>query len=84
MTESPITSGQCRAARALVGWGQRDLETKSGVAKKTITDFEGGKRRPRKDTLADIRKALERAGIIFIDGNGEGPGVRLSKSKTKR
>lgn len=81
MTESPITSAQCRAARALVGWGQRDLETKSGVAKKTITDFEGGKREPRKDTQAEIRQALEKAGVIFIDSNGEGPGVRLKKRK---
>lgn len=28
-------------------------------------------------TLADIRRALEDAGIVFIDENGGGPGVRL-------
>jgi hypothetical protein len=29
--------------------------------------------------LAAIRAALEAAGVIFIDENGEGPGVRLRK-----
>lgn len=32
-----------------------------------------------KSTLAAIRTALENAGVIFIDENGEGPGVRLRK-----
>jgi hypothetical protein len=31
------------------------------------------------DNLAAIRAALEAAGVIFIDENGEGPGVRLRK-----
>lgn len=29
------------------------------------------------DTVAKIRKALEAAGVEFIDENGGGPGVRL-------
>ena len=28
-------------------------------------------------TLAKLQSALERAGVIFIDANGNGPGVRL-------
>ena len=47
------------------------------VAVRTIIDFERGARRPYDRTLADIRRALEDAGIIFIDENGGGPGVRL-------
>jgi hypothetical protein len=31
------------------------------------------------ETLDMIRAALEAAGVIFIDENGEGPGVRLKK-----
>jgi hypothetical protein len=31
------------------------------------------------DNLAAIRAALEAAGVIFIDENGEGPGVRPRK-----
>lgn len=34
-------------------------------------------------TVAAIRTALEAAGVIFVDENGEGPGVRLRKAKTK-
>jgi hypothetical protein len=30
-------------------------------------------------TLAALRKALESAGVEFIDENGGGPGVRLRK-----
>ncbi|MER8948968.1 hypothetical protein NKH81_03245 [Mesorhizobium sp. M0959] len=29
--------------------------------------------------MDDIREALEAAGIVFIDKNGDGPGVRLRK-----
>ena len=30
--------------------------------------------------LAAIRAALEAAGVVFVDENGHGPGVRLRKS----
>ena len=69
---------QCRAARSLLGWSQTDLEKNSGVARKTIADFEGGKKkRPYGQTLLDLRGALESAGVHFVDPNGLGPGVRL-------
>jgi transcriptional regulator with XRE-family HTH domain len=72
-----ITKEQCRAARALLGWSQSELATASQVAQKTIADFERDARNLYPRTVADIRAALERAGIEFIDGNGGGPGVRL-------
>jgi hypothetical protein len=31
-----------------------------------------------------IRRALEAAGVGFIDGNGGGPGVRLRKRQGKK
>jgi hypothetical protein len=34
-------------------------------------------RAPRAVTLLALQAALETAGIIFIDANGNGPGVRL-------
>jgi len=49
------------------------------VAERTLIDFERGARQPRERTLTDIRRALEDAGIVFIDENGGGPGVRLKK-----
>lgn len=72
-----ISDSQCRAARALLSWTQDELSTRASVAKKTIADFETGKRRPYDRTLADIRAALEAGGVAFVDQNGMGPGVRL-------
>jgi transcriptional regulator with XRE-family HTH domain len=74
-----ITSAQCRAARALIGWSQDQLATSSKVAKATIANFEAGKRVPYERTLSDIQAALEKAGVQFIPENGGGAGVRLRK-----
>jgi hypothetical protein len=35
-------------------------------------------------TLVALKKALEAAGVEFIDGNGGGPGVRLRKRHQKK
>ena len=72
-----ITKDQCRAARAIISWSQGNLHKTSGVAVKTITDFEKGTRTPYERTLRDLKKALEEAGVEFIPANGGGAGVRL-------
>jgi transcriptional regulator with XRE-family HTH domain len=74
-----LTPGQCRAARALIGWSQDELAAASNVAKATIANFELGKRASYARTLEDLCAALESAGVIFVAENGEGPGVRLRK-----
>ena len=74
-----ITPAQCRAARGLLGWSQSDLSAASKTATKTIADFERGAREPYPRTLEDVRSALESAGVLFIEKNGGGPGVRLQK-----
>ena len=79
---SDITPGQCRAARALLGLSQSDVAKSAKVAEKTLADFERGARQPYPRTLADVRAALEAAGIEFIAANGSGPGLRLRKSAT--
>ena len=73
-----IVAGQLRAARGLLGWSQKDLATAAQVGRATIADFEVGKREPYARTLADLRRALEEAGVAFTNG-GE-PGVKLKKS----
>lgn len=77
-----IQPEQVRAARALLNWSQHDLATAAGVARATIAEFEGGRRTPIANNLAALRNALEVAGVIFIEANGEGPGVRLRKEAT--
>lgn len=61
----------------MLGWSQDELAQRAGVAKQTLADFERGSRSPYARTLADIQKALEAAGVTFIDEDGGGPGVRL-------
>ena len=44
-----------------------------------LRDFENRRRVPTIEELAAIRGALEAKGVIFVEGNGDGPGVRLRK-----
>ncbi len=74
-----IAPGQCRAARALLGWSQRDLEMRAKVSRKAIADFEREVSTPYARTIRDIVETLEAAGIEFqAPQEGiAGPGVRL-------
>lgn len=67
-----ISASQCRAARALIEMTQDELATASRVSKRTITHFEAKQRSPVPSTLAAIQRALEEAGVEFIER-----GVRL-------
>ncbi|MEP9348566.1 helix-turn-helix transcriptional regulator [Xanthobacter sp. KR7-225] len=66
-------------ARAALQIGVRDLAKLAGISAMTITRFENGHSSGAPETVAAIRAALEAAGVIFVDQNGEGPGVRLKK-----
>lgn len=69
---------QCRMARAALGLGVRDLAAMADVAQATVSRLERGEEL-KPATIAAIRAALESAGVIFIEENGGGPGVRLRK-----
>ncbi len=66
----------------MLEWSRNKLAKEAEVAVGTVVDFERGARQPYKRTLLDIRRALEDAGVIFIDESDEGPGVRLRKQNT--
>nr|WP_091524582.1 transcriptional regulator [Aquamicrobium aerolatum] len=74
-----ITSAQMRAARGLLRWSADDLAKASKVGVATIRRAEATDDEPKTTgaNLAAIRTALEAAGVVFIDQNGNGPGVRL-------
>ena len=79
----PLTSDQVRAARALLRWSAEDLSRQSSVSLRTIRRAElaeGHTAMTTANNLA-VRRALESAGIEFIDENGGGPGVRLRKRR---
>ena len=75
----PLTGDQLRAARALIRWSAQDLSRHSSVSLRTIRRAELPKGRTAMTAANDlaVRRALEAAGVEFIDENGGGPGVRL-------
>jgi transcriptional regulator with XRE-family HTH domain len=83
-----LTPQQLRAARAIVGWSREALAEKSGVPAITTKQFENGGTDPRLSTLHKWRRALEAAGVVFIDPGAKsddgGPGIRLRGAKGKR
>ncbi len=76
-----LTPSQCRMARAALQIGVRDLAEMAGLAAMTVTRFENGHSSGSPKTQAALRRALETAGILFIEENGGGPGVRLRKAE---
>lgn len=76
-----VSIRQIKAARALVAWSQEQMADASGVSVPTIKrlEAEDGALGGRNETARKIIVALESAGVIFVEENGEGPGVRLKK-----
>ncbi len=70
-----LTPAQSRAARAFVQWSQSKLAQASNLSVGTIKEFELGRREPLINNLSAVRRALEGAGVEFIDGDR--PGVRM-------
>jgi transcriptional regulator with XRE-family HTH domain len=71
-----MNAAQCRMARAALRLSVRDLAKLAQVATGTITRLEAGEALQAR-TLADVKHALEKAGVVFT--NGDEPGVRLKK-----
>lgn len=78
---SDMTPAQCRAARALLDLTQPALAEAAQLGLSTIVDFERSRRAVSSDAVDAIRAALEAAGVLFIEQNGNGPGVRLKDRK---
>jgi len=86
-----MTPAQCRAARGLLDWTQPKLADAAGVVVSTVAGFERSWRvvsspalRPSArtpETIQAMQRALEAAGVEFIDENGSGAGVKFRKGK---
>jgi len=73
---------QLKAARALTGLSQAEVAEAAGISIPTLKRAEaGGPIKVADETIADIAKALEKAGVEFIAENGGGAGVRLKKRR---
>ena len=79
MTARPITPAQSRAARALLDISTAQLFGLVVIPCVVIEEFEGGGAPVSEADFAALRHTFERAGVVCLDGNGGGPGVRLRK-----
>jgi DNA-binding XRE family transcriptional regulator len=85
-TVKPLASAQIRAARALLRWTADDLAQEAALGRNTILRAEVADNQTSLTAANDlaVRRALEAAGVEFIDEDGGGPGVRLRKRHTKK
>lgn len=78
-----ITASQMRAARAMLGWDQRELAERTGLSLPTIQRMEASEDviRGNVDSLMKLIAGLEEAGVELIGpgakSSGGGRGVRL-------
>jgi transcriptional regulator with XRE-family HTH domain len=74
-----IIAAQCRMARSGLGWSIKDLAGRSKVSVSTIHRFETDQVVPIGLTIEAIQRALEAAGVEFIDG-----GARLREGSESK
>ena len=80
-----ITAEQIRGARAMLRWSAKQLAEQAGLSWPTVQRMESTQGVPSglSKNLELVQRALEGAGIIFIEEDDEGPGVRLKKRHTE-
>jgi transcriptional regulator with XRE-family HTH domain len=84
-TKSAVLPAQVRAGRGLLGWSRAKLANESGVSLRALVDLEAGQTpRPRTRTLNALAATLIAHGVEFIQPNGGGPGVRLTREAALR
>jgi transcriptional regulator with XRE-family HTH domain len=57
---------QIRAARTLLGWTQKDLSTRAGVSRRTITTIENGLVVVADKSVEAVVTALQAGGVTFV------------------
>lgn len=74
-----LTAKQVKAARVLLDMDQMQLAAASGLSLPMIQRMEASPSSLRGDAedVWKLQKALEDAGVTFIEADGGGPGVRL-------
>ena len=82
----PLTSEIIRAGRMLLRWDQKTLAEAAGVSHVTVRRLEAkpGPLAAGPSTIIKLRSALELAGIVFVEDDGEGHGLRLRKAQWRR
>jgi DNA-binding XRE family transcriptional regulator len=76
-----ISAFQCRRARRLLSWTKYQLAKTAGLNPYTIDQLEAGRKAKDATTIA-IWRALDAAGIEFVDEAGQPGGVRLRDTRS--
>ena len=78
-----ITGYQIRAARIFLDWNASETAKKAGLTRETVHRLERSSDIPasRTQSLIELQRIFEEAGIEFIGGPGDGPGVRFWKKQ---
>ena len=78
---SIVHFSQIKMARSALGWSTQKLSEESEVSSRTLNRMETseGFSSATKANLSIVQRTFEEAGIEFIGGADEGPGVRLWK-----
>ncbi len=80
-----VTVEQLRAARGLLGWSQSELAARAGLSLPTVKRLEAGfGPRVSDEARGKMQRAIEAAGIEFLDENGGGSGVRFKKKRKRK
>jgi len=67
----PVFPLQVRAARALLGWSQKELAERAGVSEPFVNRLERGERLGHADKLFELRSALLQADVSFFSREAE-------------
>jgi ribosome-binding protein aMBF1 (putative translation factor) len=77
-----ITSRQCRAARALLGWSQAGLAKEADIGLDVVRRFERSESDTRSSGIIAIEKAIRRGGVeLILPDESKGEGVRIASVK---
>lgn len=71
-----VSVDQIKAARALLGWTQKDLALSAKVNKDTIANIEAERNAPQQDTFNKVLGAIELAGIEFLEDGVRKPPIK--------
>jgi predicted transcriptional regulator len=81
-----LTGIQIRASRSALRWSVVELAERSGVSVRTIKRMEVQDLEPKSNmpNLRAVRLAFESAGIEFIGGPDDAPGIRIHKAESTK
>jgi DNA-binding XRE family transcriptional regulator len=65
-----LTSTQCRAARAILGWNVKELAQRAHISPNTVVRFENEVGSSNATTQVMLKQTFEAAGVRFTEDGG--------------